>query len=276
MIRTLSLLLPKVLLIGALGGTVVLGGCKTADGPTVLGTSGSGTKNSPANGSTDAPTNGPSANAGNTANPAGGPRGNTPPAKVYTVDEIPAELKNDAYEYYGLGRKIPISMTLNSAAGPQQGAQDVRVLEVTPEMAKFEITSTDGLNLFGRNVVSLSKDGIRILESEIAKTRPNDFELPAGLTPGKTWTAVQTMEDGSRSLKVTIVQKVVGPKSLTTKVGTYPDALYVTGTGTGTFNGKPIKMKTETWYVKGRGTVRNVIASTTNGRTDTTTLEETK
>ncbi len=273
MTRKLSLLLA-----GVLGGTIVLSGCKTGEGPTVLGSGKSSATNSPANGSTDAPSNGPSANTTGSGSGAGGnpSRGPAPAVPAPSVESIPQELKNDAFEYYGLGRKIPITMTLTSGGGPQVGAQDVRLLKLTPEEAQFEIISTDGLNLFGRNVVGLRRDGIRILESEITRTRPNDFELPADLTPGKTWSAVQSMEDGSRSMKVTLVQKVIGPQSITTKIATYPDALFVTGEGTGTFNGKPIKMRTQSWFVKGRGNVKNVIASTQSGRTDTTTIEESK
>lgn len=265
---------------GTLASVVLLAGCKAGQGTTVLRPGGSGATasgstsgaNSPANGSTDAPTNGPSAGG----NVAGGPRQPAKPAEILSIDSLPAELKNDAFEYYGLGRKLPITMTLTSNNTPQVGAQDVRLLEVTPEEAKFEIISTDGLNLFGRNVVGLRKDGIRILESEIMQSEPGDFELPAGLSTGRTWSTRQKLEDGSRSMKVTLAQKVVGPQALTTKVAAYPDALYVTGQGEGTFNGKPVKMKTQSWFVRGRGTVKQVIDFTQNGRTDTTTIEESK
>lgn len=263
MTRASLLLLVEGLLLGALA----LGGCKPGAGPTVLrsGDAGGTTGAKPAS---NAPAGGPT--------PGVAPRGPAQPARMLSLDSLPAELKNDAFEYYGLGRKLPITMTLTSGAGPQVGAQDVRLLKVTAEEAQFEITSTDGLGVFGRNVVSLRRDGVRILESEVMKSRPDDYELPTDLTPGKSWTAVQSLEDGSRSMRVTLTQRVVGPKSITTALGTYPDALYVTGEGTGTFNGKPIKMATRSWFVKGRGNVKNVIASTQNGRTDTTTIEESK
>lgn len=267
----MSRTLPLLLLAGSLASVALLAGCKQGEGPAVLRPGGSGGK-SPSQSSTDAPTNGPSANAAD----ANAPRNPAQPATLLSVDSLPAELKNDAFEYYGLGRKLPITMTLTSGGGPQVGAQDVRLLEVKPDEARFEIISTDGLSVFGRNEVSLRKDGIRITQSEIMKTGANDFELPADLTPGKTWKITQILEDGSRTMRVTLNQKVVGPQSITTKLATYPDALYVTGDGSGTFNGKPIKMRTQSWFVKGRGNVKNVIASTQNGRTDTTTIEESK
>ncbi|RYG75903.1 hypothetical protein EON77_10640 [bacterium] len=283
MARTLSSLPPAPLLIGvALLGGLTLAGCRTGAGPTVLGSADVSTNavgarpngtNSNATGSSAA--GGPSRENAPANATTDTPRGPAAPAELLSIDSLPVELRTDAFEYYGLGRKLPITMTLTSGGGPQVGAQDVRLIKVTPEEAQFEITSTDGLSVFGRNVVSLRRDGIRIVESEVMKSQPNDFELPTGLTPGKTWSAVQSTEDSARAMKVTLVQKVVGLKSITTKVGTYPDALYVTGEGTGTFNGKPIRMRTESWFVKGRGNVKNVIASTQSGRTDTTTIEET-
>lgn len=262
--------LPPLLAAGSIA-VIVLAGCKTGEGPTVLRPGGGSATNAPIG----TPASEPSVNTSANASPNG--RGSRPPARpteALSIDSISAELKNDAFDYYGLGRKVPMTMTLTSGGNPQVGAQDVRLTKVTPEEAQFEITSTDGLNLFGRNVVSLRKDGIRIMESEIIKTNGSEYELPAGLAPGKRWSMVQSVEDGSRAMKVTLVQKVVGSQSLTTKVATYPDALYVTGEGNGTFNGKPIKMRTRSWFVKGRGNVKNVIDSIQNGRTDTTTVEE--
>ena len=196
---------------------------------------------------------------------------------MLSLDAVPQNLRTDAYEYYGLGRKLPITMTLDAGGQTKTGAQDVRLREVKSDEARFEIISTDGLEIFGlRNLVSLRPDGIRIVESDVAKSGENDYELPTGLVPGKTWVATQTLDNGASKMKLTLTQKVVGTMPLTTPVATYPDALRITGTGVGTLNGKPIRMETESWFVKGRGNVKNIFRSTTGGQTSSTSLVEAK
>ncbi len=286
MTRRPRLPLPAAAPLAALLLGAGLAGCKTsADGPTVYRPASAPTAppratNAPAANTPVA--NAPAANvAGNAAPPAErtppAERGPARPAAILSLDAIPAALKTDAYEYYGLGRRLPITMTLVAGGQTKTGAQDVCLRAVSPGEARFEITSTDGLDVFGiRNVVSVRPEGIRIVESDVAKSGPNDYELPAGLVPGKVWVATQTLDSGPSKMKLTLTQRVVGTKPLTTPVATYPDALNVVGTGVGTLNGKPIRMETESWFVKGRGNVKNVFRSTTAGQTSTTTLVEAK
>ena len=203
-----------------------------------------------------------------------GQRPPTVPGPILSLDDVPAELKNDAFSYYGFGRKRPITLSITSGGQTRTGAQDVRLLKNENGQADFEIISTDGLELLGRNVFSLRTDGIRVLESEKSKTDPKEFELPANLNPGQTWSSTQSLEEGSRVMKIVLVQKVVGLRRIKTKVGEY-EALVVTGTGKGTLDGKPTTMVTEQNFVRDRGNVKYTIRTTTAGKTETTTVEET-
>lgn len=195
-----------------------------------------------------------------------------PPAPK--LDEIPAALRNDAYAYYGLGRTKPITMNVTSRGSTSPGSQDVRLLSVTPEEAKFEIISTDALEIMGRNVLSLRADGIRVAESDVTTTSPTEFELPADLKPGSTWTVNQSSAQGARAMRLTLTQKVIGTERLKTKVAEYPDALRVDGTGSGTLQGKPVTIRTQSWFVRDRGNVKYTIEQTVAGKTDSTSVEE--
>ncbi|MER3496161.1 MAG: hypothetical protein C4320_04775 [Armatimonadota bacterium] len=191
-----------------------------------------------------------------------------------SLADISHELKNDSYEYYGLGREKPMTMSVTANGTTNPGSQDVRLLAVKPDEAQFEIISTDALAIMGRNVFALRKDGIHVIESDMTKTDPAEFELPAGLQPGRSWTVNQSSENNGGAMKLRLVQTVVRTEKLKTKVAEYPDALLVTGVGTGTLNGKPLTIETKSWFVKGRGNVKYIIKQSSAGKTAETTVEE--
>lgn len=191
-----------------------------------------------------------------------------------SLDKLPAELKNDAYEYYGLGRTEPLKMQIKQdGSAPSVGAQTVKLTKVEGGKAVFTIEHNDGLSQLGEMTVVLEKDGVRSAKNAQIEPDPSAWELPAGLSAGKTW---ETKTLPTSSLKLSGTNKIEGTKSLTTAVGTYKDAMLVTFSGTGEQGTEKFKLTTKMWMVKGRGTVKSELERSAHGKTIKIVLEEVK
>jgi hypothetical protein len=193
--------------------------------------------------------------------------------------ELPADLKNEAYAYYGLGMTKPLVMevTSSSQSGIQTGTQEAKLISVEDGKATYEIERTGNLgDLLGGMTVTLERDGIYVKSSTIAKVGMRDLELPNNLAPGSTWESSTTVDQPGKQLNVINSFKVVGVQPLKTKAGNY-QALLITSNGSGTVNGQNVKMQTKSWYVKDRGAVKAVLSTTDgSGRTSSVTVEESK
>jgi hypothetical protein len=189
------------------------------------------------------------------------------------VLEVPADLKSDAYEYYGLGNKEESKFTITQNGKTESGTTRYNLTSVKDGKAMFELKNAGALAQLGTVELALSKDGIKTVKMENMTVDPESFELVAGLTPGKTWKFKVTLKDDS-VLEGT--NEVVGTQEVKTAVNTYKDALLIKSTVTGSQNGKPIKSNTQTWLVKGRGQVKTVIENEQDGKKTTSTIEESK
>lgn len=190
---------------------------------------------------------------------------------------LPAELKNDAFAYYGLGRTSPMTLKVKAGQTESVGSQSVKFVEMANGKATFVIKNGDALSAMGDNTVTLEAGGIKVLSSDKAKTNPDEWELPADLAPGKTWKTTSELNTGTDSVKITLTNKVVGVQKVKTDVGEYADALYITASGGGERNGNKLKMETKSWFVKDRGAVKVEITTTTpDGKAEVVTLEESK
>lgn len=190
---------------------------------------------------------------------------------------LPDLLKNDAYEYYGLGRKEPTNLVISVQGGgePVTGSQSVEFLGMDNGKARFKIVRSGKLKELGDETVVLGPEGIVAESVSPGELDGHPMELPANLTPGSTWktdykvkqATGETQEDHSTF-------KVTGPDKVTTSAGTF-DAILVESTGDDVLNGSKTKLQTKSWYVKGRGAVKTMFMTTpTGGSTTTMTMEE--
>ena len=197
---------------------------------------------------------------------------NKPQEPGLDLAKIPADLKGDAYEYYGLGRAEPIKMTVNQNGTDEAATQTVKLTSVENGVATFKISNDGGLSRLGEVIVSLDKKGIKVVSVNGVKADADTFELPSGLSKGKTWPFKLTSGD----LKLTGTNVVSGTESVTTTVGTYKDALLVVSTATGKQSGQKVQLKSKQWLVKGRGQVKAEITNVSGKTKQTVTMAESK
>jgi hypothetical protein len=208
--------------------------------------------------------------------------GETPVAegkpKPPSPSEIPSELKHSGFEYYGLAMDKPMMLQFIQPSGAIQTGEQTSILkELKDGTAIYEIQRTGGIGAqMGNNEIRLEKDGIYVHSSSIAKVGDRDLEMPADVSPGKTWTTKTKIEQPTNSMEVTMNFKSEGIEKVKTPAGEY-DALLVTGNGKGTINGQNVRMETRGWYVKGRGNVRTEMTTIdSKGARQSLRIEETK
>jgi hypothetical protein len=188
------------------------------------------------------------------------------------LGKIPADLKGDAFEYYGLGRTEPIKMSVTQNGTTEAASQTVKLTKVENGKAEFTISNEGGLSRLGEVLVSLDKEGIKVVSVNGQKADSETFELPTGLKVGKTW----PFKLQSGDLKLTGSNVVKGTESVTTAVGTYKDALLVVSTATGNQGGQKVQLKSKQWLVKGRGQVKAEITNVSGKTTQSVTMSEAK
>jgi hypothetical protein len=189
--------------------------------------------------------------------------GGVPVSTVSAVlEDIPAELRHDAFEYYGLGYTEPIDKEMEMQGNVYTGTERSELKEIRDGIPIFVIRRTGGLGAIGEMEVSLEEDGLYVLSSTTGKLEGKNLEMPADLSPGKTWnqTSAFTTNDGSR-VEHTGEFRVVGTETVQTKAGAR-EALLITSSGTWTQDGNRSKMETKSWYVRGRGAAKVEIVST--------------
>jgi hypothetical protein len=194
--------------------------------------------------------------------------------EVAKTPEVPAELKTDAFEYYGLGRTEPMKLAIKQSGQPDKvGSQTFKLVKVENGVAEYNLESSDELVGLDTASFKVEKGGIRAASNATISSDQSTWELPAGLTPGKTWD-IKTTADSV--MKMTGTNKVVGTQAVTTPVATYNDALLITVNATGTQGGRSFKLNSKLWLVKGRGTVKTEIESIDGKNTNKIVMEEVK
>lgn len=229
----------------------------------------------PAN-QTGATEKGPVAETGTKTDPKTGEQTNTTPPP--SADQIPAELKTEAFYYYGLNNPKPMDMEITDTQAPgvpKTGAQTVTLKEIKDGKAIFDVERTGNLAELGSQEVTLEKDGVYVTEAAIAKI-DHELELPADLTPGKTWESDLKVDDPGRSVDLKNSFKIVGKQRVKTKVADR-EAILITSTGKGTMQGQPVRIESQNWYVRDLGGVKSIIKIIpAKGPTRTMTIQETK
>lgn len=203
---------------------VVAAGCKNAAGPTPVASSGGG---------------------------AG-----VPPSPT-----IPTELKNDAYDYYGLSNEKPVQLeiTYSDNPVPATGSRRVVLQDVKDGKATFVQKQEGALVGEGDITLSLEKDGVYAMSSTKGKIKEHSLEIPASLSVGGGWKDHTELEQQGTSIKLDNDVKIVGKERVSTKGGTFDDALYVTSVGKGTLGDQQVTLTTRSWYVRGKGPVKQIV-----------------
>jgi hypothetical protein len=174
--------------------------------------------------------------------------------------EVPEELRNEAYSWYGLNSDKPMNVQVKTGPRTLTGVQTVRLKEVKPGKAIFEIVRDgDLLSLFGTETLALEKDGIYTIKSTEFEGNVRNLEMPTDLTPGKTWDNNGKFKRANgEDLTQKLSFKVVGPQKVTTALGSQ-DALYITSFGSMSSSGSRFQMNSSFWYVKNKGLVKMII-----------------
>lgn len=188
-------------------------------------------------------------------------------SKPATLDSLPANLKHEGYEYYGLGQTQALGYEVISTVEPgaSKGDSTSQLQSIEGGTAKFVTTRTGPLAALGEQILELRPDGVYSTSMAGNKIEPPQLELPAELPVGKTWSTKGSVKlpDG-RTLEQDLQYKVVGEEKVQTKAGEF-DALKVTVSGQIKFGEEPNQSQVSAWYVKGIGVVKMTI-STTNPR----------
>lgn len=204
----------------------------------------------------------------------------TPPQKGVVskpqLQDVPAELRHDAFAYYGLNNSQPVDMEAREGAIASTGARISRLVEVADGKAIFETEYTGGLANLGTERISIEPDGAYTIDISIGEMTPErSLTLPASLTAGKSWQQNTTVEQpGGAKLVTNQTHKVVGQEKVKTKAGEF-DSILVVATGTMDQNGQKSDVQMKYWLVKDVGPVKMEVTSKGGPQPKTVVIEAT-
>jgi len=247
---------------------VAIAGCqgdKSSATPTDAGSTG-----------TTATTETTGASTGTTGAASTATTGATAEAPKPTDAEVPAELKHDAYHYYGLSNSMPMDLEVKYSSRPDSltGSQTVSLKSMQDGKPTYIVDRTGRLAELGTQDMVLDKDGLFVTSSSFAKVTGRQIEMPAKLTPGTKWDSTVEVDRPGQQMKIASTYKVVGPQKVKTKAGER-EALLITSVGTGTLNGAAVRMESKSWYVRGVGGVKSEVSMSTGGKKEFMTIQET-
>jgi hypothetical protein len=194
-----------------------------------------------------------------------------------TSEDIPSELKHDAFRYYGLSNLKSVEMERRGGGPSISGGRVVRLTGIVDGKALYDIDNTGGLEAMPDEKLSVEKDGIYTVGlSGGTMTPARNLSLPADLTPGKTWPNKTTLKmDSGQTLVADHTYKVVGEQKVKTKAGEF-DALLVEAGGPTEQNGMKMQAQMKIWLVKDVGPVKMEMTMNVNGKPVTHIIEATK
>ncbi len=208
--------------------------------------------------------------------------GSTTKTPTPSLDQVPANLKHDAFEYYGLGNSKKMSVQLTGTGISQTGEVSVELDKVEGQTATFKVVRSGAVgDSLGSDFVTVDAKGVNAVGNSMGKLSPGSYvALPADLTPGKTWNVKNKIErENGQQVEEDSVYKIEGLQDFKTKSGSQK-ALVVTSSGTATVTNagdvKKMKSTTKSWYIKGLGLAKTEITFTEPGQpTNTITVEVT-
>lgn len=191
--------------------------------------------------------------------------------------ELSAELKHAGYEYYGLSNSKPQKMELkdSGSSGVRTGTHSIEFVKMDGENAIYKLKRTDDLEFLGDMELRLTKEGIYATKIQGNDVKPANLELPADVTPGKSWKTGWKTEVGGQAVEKNGTTKIVGVQAVKVKDKTY-QAMVMTDVGTAKIDGKNTKVETKVWMVKGVGPVKMEVKSSSDAGSRTLTFEATQ
>ncbi len=201
------------------------------------------------------------------------------PGGALSLADLPEELRNDAFEYYGLSSGEPQKVEVSSSMRPEPeiGAQTFKLREVKDGRALFEVERTGALADQQNGELELREDGLYTVKLYGSAIDPPQMEIPSDFRPGKSWTSkgAITLPNGQKT-ELNNTWKVVGEEKLKTKAGEFA-AMRIDGGGSMTTAGQKLKVAFKGWFVKGVGAVRIELKTTApDGKTESVKIEAVK
>lgn len=193
-----------------------------------------------------------------------------------SIDQVPAELKSEGFDYYGLAHTAPIEfeVLMPNSTSPETGTANTKLTEVKDGVATFITERTGPLEQLGAEELVVKKDGIYNTKIGGQAVEPVQLVMPADVPVGKTWTSKGKIElQNGQTFTQDMTFKVASQEKVKTKAGEF-DALKITARGTITVGEKRSQSNIAAWYVKGLGTVKMEI--TTSDPKGKMTVEATK
>jgi hypothetical protein len=199
-----------------------------------------------------------------------------PGATPAKPENVPANVKTDAFRYLGLNQKASPKFELSgSPAGIQTGSIETTLVSIENGVPRYKQTWTGGLTYIGESELIARPDGVFSVSAAGKTFDPPQMELPASPAKDKTWSADQKMELQGATIESSQV-RVLGIQTVKTKLGTF-QALAVRGLVTGKRDGKALKVVMTAHYVKDKGPVRIEIQGPgPDGKPSVTLLQATK
>ncbi|RYG20017.1 hypothetical protein EON82_20755 [bacterium] len=190
------------------------------------------------------------------------------------IEKLPAELKNDAFEYYGLGNTKPTKLEIVREGIPTPATRTVEPGKVENGKATFVLRHEGALEINGDITLSLESDGLYAMASSNRTIKAHSLEMPAKLEVGGGWKDHTEMTQSGQKMVLDNDLKIAAKERISTPGGTFDEALHVTSTGKGTVGGKAVTLTTESWYVRGLGPVKqNISLSYVGGKKDVVTIQ---
>jgi hypothetical protein len=191
---------------------------------------------------------------------------------------LPAELKNPAYEYFGLGEGSLMTYDVIFADLPEQdGTQQTTLQKTENGVATYRVARTGGLAQLGIDTVELRKDGVYTVNSSMGIWKSPTLVLPADVAVGKSWTAemdIENLQGGKQKVTSTVTNKALRTESVKVPAGTY-ECLVVESTIKASASGSDdpaqngdFVTKSLTYYAKGVGIVKLTGNTTMKDRTE--------
>ena len=197
---------------------------------------------------------------------------NGEPTAAVADSGVPENLKNAAYEYYGLGQEAPLTyiVKMSDVVPARDGTQTTTFDGMEDGAAKFLVTRTGGLSRVGSEVLLLDEEGVhtKAIGAGIGVLEAPALQVPADLGVGKEWESPMTITNGSQTIVNLVKFRAVREEKTTVEGGTF-DCLVIEADVTSNVTGSldPSQdgegsSEIVAYYAKGIGTVKMTVKGT--------------
>ncbi len=191
-----------------------------------------------------------------------GDKGESKPSKEIA---IPASLKSQAFDYFGINQYSKFNYEVASSDGSSNElTRELKLLSANDKELVVEesASSIGGVQKFEH---VLKKDGLYSRQVRADGTKGQlQLALPSELVAGKKWQTKTTVEVVGKSIEMNSSSTIVGFEKIKVGDKTY-DALKLREDAT-LGGSSPEKWKTTTWLAKGVGLVKMEIDRTPKGQ----------